>query len=417
VRADRQARSGDAIGWPVVQTGLMPTVLVSLPSGAGLVRRDDGSVLVTNRVPDGGGMILNDADPFSPGSIGLDERHSVVGGLLPPGAVNVEAVDDRGTRVIAAVENGAYVAVLEQAVLGIDPVVCCRDAAGKPVRRPWAQAYPSVRVTDATVPCPACGAIDYDEYTPFEDWRGGSGSKVNGTLVPNPVVSCRACGHEEREGTFFGGGANPDESEDEATRAARIVRTRAQLRKRRWLTNKMTIRATQFPIYAADGWPAEIGGSESRDDQQTGITIHHYEAGADRLTGDRPRLAITTKHDEPFPSDLFTQLNQRLQDWIRRGESWPDASRAAITLWMGAHNREVRAAALAAVQSEQLITIDDIPTTMLVLSTPHGRWVAAALHDDLTLIIAADDVSPTSLRLEPIADPITQLLGPEPPDA
>ena len=129
----------------------------------------------------------------------MDER-SLIGGLLPPGAIGAEAVDDRGTRVAAAVGGGAYIAVLEQPDDGREPIVCCRDAAGQPVRRPWAADYPSVRVTNAEEPCPACGAIDYDEYTPFEDWRGGTGSKVDGTNVPSPIVSCRVCGHEEREG-------------------------------------------------------------------------------------------------------------------------------------------------------------------------------------------------------------------------
>src|SRR6185295_12419797 len=49
-----------------------------------------------------------------------------------------------------------------------EPIVCCRDDAGRPVRRPLPAAYPSVRVTDTDEPCPACGAIDYEEYVPTE---------------------------------------------------------------------------------------------------------------------------------------------------------------------------------------------------------------------------------------------------------
>lgn len=111
----------------------------------------------------------------------------MVGGLLPPGAVSAEALDDRRARVAAAVADGAYVAILEQPNDGHEPIVCCRDAGGEAVRRPWAADYPSVRVTDAAEPCPAYGAVDYDEYTPFEQWRGGHGGP-NGTTVPNPVV-------------------------------------------------------------------------------------------------------------------------------------------------------------------------------------------------------------------------------------
>jgi hypothetical protein len=123
----------------------------------------------------------------------------VVGGLLPPGAVSAEGVDDRGTRVDAAVAAGAYVAMLEQPNDGHEPIVCCRDAGGEPVRRPWAADYPSVCVSDAQEPCPACGAIDYDEYTPFEEWRGGRPGPDGTTIDPTPVVSCRVCGHEEPE--------------------------------------------------------------------------------------------------------------------------------------------------------------------------------------------------------------------------
>jgi hypothetical protein len=146
----------------------MSTVLVSLPSGAGVVRLEDGLTLVSYEGGGGGGTYLREADPFHPEKAG-DESRCVVGGLLPPGAVSAEAVDDRGTRVAAAVAEGAYVAMLEQPLDGHEPIVCCRDAGGAPVRRPWAHDYPSVRVTDAQEPCPACGAIDYDEYTPFEE--------------------------------------------------------------------------------------------------------------------------------------------------------------------------------------------------------------------------------------------------------
>lgn len=397
----------------------MRTILVSLPSGPGVVRLDDGSMLVTNETFEGGGTYLREADPFHPEKAG-DESRCVVGGLLPPGAVAAEAVDDQGTRVAAAVAEGAYVAILEQPIDGHEPIVCCRDAGGEPVRRPWADDYPSVRVTDAEEPCPACGAVDYDEYTPFEEWRGGRGGP-NGTTIPNPVVSCRVCGHEEPEGTFFGIRSQPDESEDEATRAARLARARVQQRKHRWLSDAMTLRATQFPIYGADGWPAQLGGSGSQGDQLTEITIYHYETpDADPYAGDRPRLTITTKCDELHAGETLHEARRALEDWISRDSGaaqWPDASRAAITLWLRARERESRAAVLGAVQSEQLITIDGASTRTLMLNAPHDRWVATARHADLTITIAAHDLEPASLRLEPIADPAAHLLGPEPPDA
>jgi hypothetical protein len=155
-----------------------------------VVRLDDGVLLVTDEVGDGGGACLRERDRFQPMKCSVDENRCVVGGLLPPGAVSVEVVDERGARVAATVGEGAYAAVLEQRNDGHGAIVRCRDADGVPVRRPRAADYPSVRVTDAEDSCPACGAIDWDEYMPFEEWRAGHGSKVDGTHVPNPVVSC-----------------------------------------------------------------------------------------------------------------------------------------------------------------------------------------------------------------------------------
>lgn len=345
---------------------------------------------------------------------------SLIGGLLPPGAVSAEAVDERGTRVAAAVGDGAYVAVLEQPNDGHEPIVCCRDTAGRPVRRPWAADYPSVRVTDAEEPCPACGAIDYDEYTPFEDWRGGTGSKVDGTNVPSPIVSCRVCGHEEREGGFITMRSESSEGEDEATRTARIARFRAERRNREWLTAAPILRTAPFSIYGALDWPARLGGHGSQDGQLTEVTVSHYEnPDADPLTGDRPRVAITTRRNE-YPVGVLERARATLENWIGKGAApapWPDASRAAVTLWLRARRRERRAVALNAIQSEQLITIDDMPIPALMLNGPQSRWVAAVRHAGLTILIAAHDLAPASLCLQPISDPAERLLGPEPPDA
>jgi hypothetical protein len=52
----------------------------------------------------------------------------------------------------------------------------------------------------------------------------------------------------------------------------------------------------------------------------------------------------------------------------------------------------------------------------LTLTPPSGRWVAVRRHDDLTITIAAHDLDPMALALEPIPDPAVRLLGPEPPD-
>jgi hypothetical protein len=70
------------------------------------------------------------------------------------------------------------------------------------VRRPLAADYPSEPVTAATEPCPACGALDFEECTPTEQWRGGR-VEPDGTTSPTPIVVCRVCGHAEPEGAFY----------------------------------------------------------------------------------------------------------------------------------------------------------------------------------------------------------------------
>jgi hypothetical protein len=61
----------------------MRSVLVSLPSGAGVAQAEHG-LLVTNDVEKGGGTYLPDADPFHPAQAWVSRTQCVVGGLLPP---------------------------------------------------------------------------------------------------------------------------------------------------------------------------------------------------------------------------------------------------------------------------------------------------------------------------------------------
>jgi hypothetical protein len=84
----------------------MAVVLVSLPGGAGAVRGADGSTVVTDDVFEGGGSCLRGEDPYHLVKSWVDEDRSVM------------------------------------------PL--CAD-------------HPRVPVTDTDQPCPACGAIDYEE--------------------------------------------------------------------------------------------------------------------------------------------------------------------------------------------------------------------------------------------------------------
>jgi hypothetical protein len=272
------------------------------------------------------------------------------------------------------------------------------------------------------VPCPACGAIDYEERVPTESWRGGRPGP-NGKVIPNPIVVCRRCGQEEPEGTFYAAQVSAQDDEDDATREARIARARDHARVGRWYSNTMTLRALTFPVYAAEGWPAVIGGSGSHGDRLTSVTIDHYDApDADSSAGDRPRFEITTSREDSALSDELRQARWTLRSLLQNDDgdarsSWSEASHAAVTLWRAARDRTARGKVLAALRSEQLISIDGTPAPFLTLTAASGHWVAVRRHRDLVITVAASDLDPTAITIEPIADPAARLLGPRPSGA
>jgi hypothetical protein len=407
---------------PPLRRGQVSTVLIALPGGEGVVRRGGTVVVVTEDVHVDGGVPLRADDIYRPVKTWLPDDRSLVGGLLPPGSVGAEVVDDRGERVAAGVGGGAYAAVLEQPNDGHEPVVCCRDATGSAVRRPLPADYPSTLVEDADVPCPACGALDYEERVPTEDWRGGRPGP-DGTVIPSPVVVCRQCGHEEREVAFFAVGAVAEDDEDEAAPEARVAGAREHARVGRWHSDAMLLRTLTFPLYAAEGWPAVIGGSSAHGDRLTSVTLrHHVTPDADPYVGDRPRLEITTSRGDTPASDELHQARWTLHGWVANNDadaclSRPEAAHAAVSLWLAARDRAVRAEVLTAVRSEQLIRIDGTRAPFLMLTVANGHWAAVRRHADLLITIAACELDPTAITVEPIADPGARLLGPKPPGA
>jgi hypothetical protein len=315
----------------------MPTVLIELPGGAGVVRRDDREIVITQAVSDDRGQPLHGRGDYRPVQTWLDDVRSIVAGLLPPRAVSVEVVDDRGARVAAAVGGGVYAVIRAQPNDGHEPVVCCRDASGAPVQRPLPADWTRTAVSDAEEPCPACGAIAYDEVVPTDGSRGGRGGHGHdGPLNPCRIVVCRQCGHEEGAGTSLFAFISPDD-EDEAAKAARIARHRAEARVQKWYSDTMTLRGVTFPIYAAETWPASINGSGSSGDDLTELTVgHHSEENDDPFAA--ADLSITTSIREAHHTDL-RRARRALEMWVHDDNSRPRSeglSDAATKLWFAA---------------------------------------------------------------------------------
>jgi hypothetical protein len=258
------------------------TVLIKLPGGAGVVRRDDGEIVITQDVGDGRGQPLRGRDDYRPVRMGLDEVRSIVAGLLPPGAVSVEVLDDRGARVAAEVGGGVYAAILEQPN-DHQPVVCCRDASGAPVPRPLPADWTRTEVTDAEEPCPACGAVAYDEVLPTDGSRGGRGGHGHdGPLQPCRITVCRVCSHEEGAGRSISRfGSTDNEPEDEKTAADRAARRRADQRIQKWYVDKLTLSSPRS---------THRGGPLQRRTSRTAFTLG--EAADGRRTRGRMRGVI-----------------------------------------------------------------------------------------------------------------------------
>jgi hypothetical protein len=176
------------------------------------------------------------------------------------------------------------------------------------------------------------------------------------------------------------------------------------------------IEAVTFPIYAAGGWPARISSSGWSGECVTSVTIAHTKSENADPRRERPRIEITTSTEEPAGDELRV-ARCTFETWIREGaidaRRSAQQSAAAITLEVRADARRRRAASLAATRSEPLIKIDGISSPFVALATPRGRWVAVRRHNDPTVTIAACDLEPETVVIEPISDPAERLLGPK----
>jgi hypothetical protein len=388
----------------------MREVLVAVPSGGAVLRLGDGSALVVADVTASDGWPLGHGDPYQPALVPAGPRSCVVGGLLPPGAVTAEVIDDRSTRIQATVANGAYVAVLNQRNEGTEPIVCCRGSDGAAVSRPPAAGHRIGLVEDADVPCPACGAIDFEEYLPSE--AGSSGPiDSDGKIVPQPVVRCRVCGRQEQEATVVRAPDRPDRPAPVLTRDQLMAKADAIRREHMWRFIEEGVRTQGFPIYAAAGWPARVSQSGSEDDGRlTSVTVTHVRASDANDSGSRlqPELTVSTERDDPRATCALERARLALRRWARDNTSRlrTGVSHAASTLRHRARGRNDLAAALNALQSERTIEIGGQPVPALMLTTTTGGWAVAASHNDLAITVTGHDLDPGSLRIELVADPV-----------
>ena len=178
----------------------------------------------------------------------------------------------------------------------------------------------------------------------------------------------------------------------------------------------MTLRGVTFPIYAAEDQPATISGSGSSGDDLTELTIGHYAPESDDPFAVTDLRVTTAAPEHQWPE--LRLARRALEMWVHDDHNGPDPdglSDAATKLWFAARRRARRAAALGATPREQLITIDGCPQPFSH-SAPRPAVGSPSADTTTSITIAAHNLDPATLTLEPILDPAARLLGPEPQD-
>jgi hypothetical protein len=131
---------------------------------------------------------------------------------------------------------------------------------------------------------------------------------------------------------------------------------------------------------------------------------------------ERPRIEVTTSID-PYQRAELAVARDAFASGIEadaKRQPTDDLSDAALTLWFRAARRRRVAGSHEAPVGEIEITIDGAGELFLTVGTPNAHWVGVRRHHGVTITIAAREIDPASLIIEPIADPAARLLGPEP---
>jgi hypothetical protein len=172
------------------------------------------------------------------------------------------------------------------------------------------------------------------------------------------------------------------------------------------LSNAMTLSATMFPIYAADGMPGRLSGSGSSGDQVTSVTVSHGPDDHLRHPNLRVETALTERCRHASEETLATEALARwLHDEL---DGWSGGSDAAFVLALRAHERARHQLARRATTTERVIDIDSDPTTFTFVEAG-SRWAAVARAGPVTITMTATEIDPATIRLQAAQEPTKSL--------
>jgi hypothetical protein len=342
-------------------------VVIGVPLGertAGVVRKDDGSLVFSGHVDARGGTVLTD---FRPHGTSIDGQ-TVVAGRRPDGAARVVVIDDRGDEHEALLGGEAWVAVTGKAGFS-EPLARFEDAAGALVPFPIPDG-PRAPVGDADAACPICGGSAWIEV--------GKG------------VYCERCGLQVGADRFFLRLELPadelvseDEEEEDDDWEAEERREQARV-----------IASVDFPVYGVPGREWELGGYGG----DPGKGIKHV--GVRHLDGAR-QLAVTSKPTPEWGDG--DDLRRHLAHMVGAPDR-VDRSEAALRVHSTDADRIVRRRVARADLVTRAFVIDDEPEPFTFIALD-DVWTAHRDHFGVTVRLSAHGVDPAHVELAPVAGP------------
>lgn len=357
-----------------------------------------GSAIIDHRAQHVG-LVSHNASLAEDGTV-ICSR-TLMGGRLPAGAVAAEVVDDAGCRHQAHTANGVWILVLDQPINGAPSPVCYKDPDGQLIPPQLPANWHRSPLPEVTESCPACGNVIWDSVTAVADLSVGSIESA----APAQLLVCRACGHEDHVGTIVRLFRHTDSTaEPHASRRDMAKRFIVEPQRARLAT-------VAFRIYAARDWPVVLAGTGTSGGTVDSVTVAHGTA-ADRPG---PSLHVRTVLNSRYQLGEETIAQRELERWLLLdAPSVPvDGTNSQIAATWRRHERERRLRVSRAAQREILIFIDGQrePFTSLHLER---RFVAVRRRREHTIVLAAIDVDPQKLVLQPLGDPVEQLapLGP-----
>ncbi len=237
---------------------------------------------------------------------------------------------------------------------GWEPAVRFLDADGALVREP-----PSGEpITDATDPCPACDAFDWELATRVRCRACGTQLALSGTWEPAAAARARV----PRAGPAGNASAPVAPPSDSPPPADSRARGGPRGRHTSMWFAELTenaLRDAPGPVYAVAGETARVGGVGGLPGEVRRVTL---------VTGE---IAVETS---------FESFGGRARSKLADSGPLPPMPRrlspAARGIWLDARRRERLAAAALASESTIEIAVDGRPRTFTLL-TAGEEWVAA----------------------------------------